>query len=138
MREFKLWKQECREEWTLVSPSKRRMQLGLNALKKPRPKPAIKSLHSVNKRLSFATTIDYVACKGYTCENLDSGIRKEHSLGKSPALEDVGTSGQTHWTVSEPSILFGTIGSFQSDNNVQTSLIIRCKPMRLYLLKPMR
>jgi hypothetical protein len=38
MREFKLWQEECREEWTLVSPTKRRMQLGLNALKKPRPK----------------------------------------------------------------------------------------------------
>jgi hypothetical protein len=112
MREFKFWQQECRQEWTLASPSKRRMQLGLSAMKKPRPKSAINSLHSVSKRLSFATTIDYVACKGYTCGNSDSSIRKENSLSKSPALDDVGTSGQTHWTISEPSIPFGTIGSF--------------------------
>jgi hypothetical protein len=71
LREFKLWQQECKEEWTLVSLSKRRMQLGLNASKNPCPKPAIKSLQSVSKRLYFASTIDYVACKGYTCGNPD-------------------------------------------------------------------
>jgi hypothetical protein len=45
------------------------MQLGLDALNMPRPKPAIKSksLQFVSKRLSFASTIDYVARKGYTC-----------------------------------------------------------------------
>jgi hypothetical protein len=71
LREFNLWQKECKEEWTLVSPSKQRMQLGLDTLKKPCPKPAIKSLQSVSKRLSFASTIDYVACKGYTCGNPD-------------------------------------------------------------------
>jgi hypothetical protein len=88
------------------------MQLGLDALKKPRPKPAIKSLQSVSKRLSFASTIDYVACKGYTCGSSNISKGKEISFGKNPVLEDVGSSGQTHWTVSEPSIPFGTIGNF--------------------------
>jgi hypothetical protein len=34
------------------------------------------------------------------------------SLGKNTVIEDVGTSGHTHWIVSEPSIPFGTIGNF--------------------------
>jgi hypothetical protein len=88
------------------------MQLGLDALKKPRPKPATKSLQSISKKLSFASTIDYVACKGYTCGSSDISKGKETSLGKNPVLEDVGTSGHTHWTISEPSIPFGTIGNF--------------------------
>jgi hypothetical protein len=78
--EFKLWQKECNEEWTLVSPSKRRMQLGLNALKSVMPKPTIKSDSSAKKKLSFASVIDYNACKGYTGENAS---KSQHTLGQS-------------------------------------------------------
>jgi hypothetical protein len=64
LREFHLWQKECDQEWTLVSPSKARAQMGLEALSKPRPKSAVK--HTVTgKRLNFAEEIAYTAHKGY-------------------------------------------------------------------------
>jgi hypothetical protein len=65
-REFKIWQQECEEEWTLISPSKRRVQLGLRALKKPAPKSILHStMGSYRKKLNFAESLCYEACNGY-------------------------------------------------------------------------
>jgi hypothetical protein len=104
--EFKLWQKECNKEWTLVSPSKRRMQLGLNALKSVMPKPAIKSDSSTKKKLSFASVIDYNACKGYTGENAS---KNQHPLGQSLASRS-----DALWTKSQPSISFKPVGSTSS------------------------
>jgi hypothetical protein len=65
-REFKIWQQECEEEWNLISPSKRRIQLGLRALKKPAPKSILHStMGSYRKKLNFAKSLCYEACNGY-------------------------------------------------------------------------
>src|ERR1041385_2218263 len=64
-KEFRRWQVECDEEWTLVSPSKRRARLGLAAMEKSPPKSAIKSPASKNKKVKFATFMNYEACKGY-------------------------------------------------------------------------
>jgi hypothetical protein len=72
-REFRLWQNECNEEWTLVSPSKKHLAQGVNALKLAKPKSAIKKTNAVKKKLTFASTLDYVDRKGYTN---DSPIQK--------------------------------------------------------------
>lgn len=56
-KEFRLWQSECQEEWTLVSPSKRRATLGLQAMQKPPSKSALKTStgQSSKKKLRFAT-----------------------------------------------------------------------------------
>ena len=56
---------ECDEEWTLVSPSKFRARLGFAAMEKSPSKSAIKSPASKNKKVKFATFMNYEACKGY-------------------------------------------------------------------------
>jgi hypothetical protein len=66
-REFNVWQKECKEEWTLINPSRRRMQLAMKALRAPKPKSTIKSDSLVRRKLAFASTIEYSACKGYTC-----------------------------------------------------------------------
>jgi hypothetical protein len=76
-REFRLWQNECNEEWTLVSPSKNHLAQGVNALKLAKPKSAIKKSNAVKKKLTFASTLDYVACKGYTN---DSPIQKSTDI----------------------------------------------------------
>ncbi|KAM0893140.1 hypothetical protein ACQ4PT_025312 [Festuca glaucescens] len=53
------------QQWTLVSPSKQRAKLGMDALNLPAPKPALKHNSSINKKLVFAETIHYEARKGY-------------------------------------------------------------------------
>jgi hypothetical protein len=50
-REFREWQKECQLEWTLVSPSKRRIQLGLQALKAKAPKSAIRTRGAVKRNL---------------------------------------------------------------------------------------
>jgi hypothetical protein len=72
-REFRLWQNECNEEWTLVSPSKKHLAQGVKALKLAKPKSAIKKSYAVKKKLTFASTLDYVARKGYTN---DSPVQK--------------------------------------------------------------
>jgi hypothetical protein len=81
-REFRLWQNECNEEWTLVSPSKKRLAQGVNALKLAKPKSAIKKSYAVKKKLTFASTLDYVARKGYTN---DSPIQKSTDIVTVPS-----------------------------------------------------
>jgi hypothetical protein len=50
-REFVTWQKECNEEWTLVSPSKRRVQLGLLAMKTTPLKSAMKSANGAKRKL---------------------------------------------------------------------------------------
>ncbi|KAK1618561.1 hypothetical protein QYE76_024078 [Lolium multiflorum] len=69
MREFANWQQEIKQQWTLVSPSKRRVKMGMTALNLPAPKPALKHTAPVNKKLVFAEKIHYEAKKGYAAES---------------------------------------------------------------------
>ena len=65
-KEFRLWQVECKEEWTLVSPSKRRARLGLEAMKHAPAKSSLRSSkHAVKKSIRFASFLNYDACKGY-------------------------------------------------------------------------
>jgi hypothetical protein len=64
-REFVAWQKECNKEWTLVSPSKRRVQLGLLAMKTTPLKSAMKSANGAKRKLQFASDMVYVARKGY-------------------------------------------------------------------------
>lgn len=67
-KEFRLWQKECDEEWTLVSPTKHRASLGLNALRKTPARSSLRSsssAHGSAKHLHFATFDAYDACKGY-------------------------------------------------------------------------
>jgi hypothetical protein len=71
--EFSEWQRECREEWTLVSPTKKRAHLGLQALKLGAPKSILrKSNHISNRRLIFSDSISYAAWKGYQDPNIPS------------------------------------------------------------------
>src|ERR1043165_425954 len=47
--EFKLWQKQCKEEWTLVSPSKKRAQVGMNALRSCPRKSAMEAGTSKSK-----------------------------------------------------------------------------------------
>jgi hypothetical protein len=65
-REFYFWQKELQEEWTLISPSKRALHLGMAAMKAGQPKSILGSLaKNVSKCLAFAKKISYSACKGY-------------------------------------------------------------------------
>jgi hypothetical protein len=64
--EFALWQKECAQECILVSPSKRTVQLGIAAMKKAAPKPAVKHTLATNRSLKLAPIIQYEACKGYS------------------------------------------------------------------------
>jgi hypothetical protein len=96
-REWRLWQENSEKEWTLVSPSKRRTQMGLRALAKPRPKSAIKHTVSLAKSLQFAPTIQYVAHKGY-----------------GPKVQASKENAMVHWTKTSPSIKFATVRPFES------------------------
>jgi hypothetical protein len=61
---------QCNEEWTLVSPNKKRTDRAMAALKNKPTSSILKqkgALKSVSKRLSFATFQTYDACVGYEC-----------------------------------------------------------------------
>jgi hypothetical protein len=74
-REFKLWQQECDEEWTLISPSKHRVQLGMSALKKTAPKSILHSTPQIHcKKLNFANSLSYEACHGYQDPNVSKKV----------------------------------------------------------------
>jgi hypothetical protein len=95
LREWRLRQENSEKEWTLVSPSKRRTQMGLKALAKPRPKLAIKHTVSLAKSLKFAPTIQYEAHKGY-----------------GPKVQASKENATVHWTKSSPSIKFATAKPF--------------------------
>jgi hypothetical protein len=48
-REFDQWKHDNDQQRTLVSPSRRRVKMGMNALNLPAPKPALKHTAPINK-----------------------------------------------------------------------------------------
>ena len=67
-KEFRLWQSECNQEWTLVSPSKRRARLGLEAMKHALTKSSLCSRSSgphPHNHVKFATFMKYPARKGY-------------------------------------------------------------------------
>jgi hypothetical protein len=66
IREFHMWQKECQVEWTLVSPSKRTTQLGMNAIRTTRNiMSVVRSGKATPKMLTFTTIESYKACKGY-------------------------------------------------------------------------
>ena len=73
VREFSSWQKECNEEWTLVSPSKRRARLGMAAMMHAPAKSSLRSKEGNHPRksLCFATFLNYDACRGY-CYNATS------------------------------------------------------------------
>jgi hypothetical protein len=104
-REFKNWQKECDEEWTLISPSKRRVQLGLSALKKPAPKSIMRPpAGSYRKKLNFAESLCYEACNGYQ----DAKLPKK-------------TGVLIHDSVAVPSKAIIPFGNFNTDSVVNAA-----------------
>jgi hypothetical protein len=67
-REFVSWQSECQQEWTLISPNKRRTDKAILALRKRPSRSALKSSKGkapVGRRLNFVTYMSYPACQGY-------------------------------------------------------------------------
>jgi hypothetical protein len=66
-REFDLWKSECQEEWTIISPGKRRSMKAMKALKSFPLKSSLSKNQGkpLARKLSFATIEKYEACSGY-------------------------------------------------------------------------
>ncbi|XP_073360204.1 uncharacterized protein [Aegilops tauschii subsp. strangulata] len=113
VREFKIWKKECDAEWILVSPSKRRVALGLLAMHNPPAKSALKSGSSVRKKLSFATFQNYSVCKGYRYHaSADCIVASEDAGYHITAAERVVIHPpkpiDLQWTVASPPIIFGS------------------------------
>jgi hypothetical protein len=100
-REFHMWQQDSDQQWTLVSPSKRRFKLGMNALNLPAPKPALKHTTPINKKLVFAEKIQYEAKKGYAADSVGSADLHVYN------------------TVSTPVISFGTTIPIQQGKSVE-------------------
>jgi hypothetical protein len=78
-REFVMWQKESDKEWTIVSPNKKRLQLGLSALQKGKPASIIHSANPSRKGLTFADSISYVACLGYRDHNGE--VSRKDSIG---------------------------------------------------------
>jgi hypothetical protein len=96
-----MWQHDSDQQWTLVSPSRRRIKLGMNALNLPAPKPALKHTALINKKLVFAEKIQYEAKKGYAAES------------------DSSTDLHVYNTVSTPVISFGTTMPIQQGKSVE-------------------
>jgi hypothetical protein len=105
-REFHLWQKECAQEWTLISPNKRRTSLGVSALAKPKPKSAIKHSEPIRKKLVFAEKIHYEAHKGYApVESKDSNAHLHWQ-----------------WTKTQPPIKFGTTVPLSKDVSLKETV----------------
>jgi hypothetical protein len=110
-REFADWQRECQQEWTLISPSKRVVQMGFNAMRAAgRLKSALRSNSQTRRKLQFATIENYPACKGYrypaSAELIQDLVQGGYDLSESekiPAAPDP----VTYWTEAEPRIQFG-------------------------------
>uniref|UniRef100_A0ACD6AKF3 Uncharacterized protein n=1 Tax=Avena sativa TaxID=4498 RepID=A0ACD6AKF3_AVESA len=66
-KKFNAWQKECNEEWTLISPNKKRTDCALRALKKKPGRSCFRKVYSGSKKLSFAAFEKYDACEGYEC-----------------------------------------------------------------------
>jgi hypothetical protein len=66
-REFADWQRECMEEWTLISPNKKRSMNAMAALQKRPSKPSLKksNFNYAKRHLNFATFFSYPACHVY-------------------------------------------------------------------------
>ncbi|KAM0888596.1 hypothetical protein ACQ4PT_028241 [Festuca glaucescens] len=116
--EFHLWQQECQQEWILVSPSKRTIQMGFNAIcAAGKMKSSIRSGSAVQKKLQFATIVNYPACQGYrypaTAEEIQDLQQGGYILSDAEKVP-VTPAPEVHWTNTEPSIPFST--SARSNN----------------------
>ncbi|KAM0879664.1 hypothetical protein ACQ4PT_034085 [Festuca glaucescens] len=85
-REFDHWQHDSDQQWTLVSPSRRRVKMGMNALNLPAPKPALKHTAPVNKKLVFAEEIHYEAKKGYAAEASSSADLHLYETVSTPVI----------------------------------------------------
>ncbi|KAM0881896.1 hypothetical protein ACQ4PT_032653 [Festuca glaucescens] len=115
-REFDAWQKECQQEWTLVSPSKRVVQLGLNAMREAgKPKSAIRSNSLARKKLQFTTIENYPACRGYrypvSAEQIQDLQQGGYVLTEAEKIPAPPTP-MIHWTAAEPRIQFGTTATW--------------------------
>jgi hypothetical protein len=95
-REFILWQNECNAEWTIVSSGKKRAQMAMKAMEHKVPAPIMRNRWSEGKKLNFAETLSYPACKGYS----DPGAASEAVLpaDKQQAVKE---SSKPRETISE-------------------------------------
>jgi hypothetical protein len=81
-REFFHWQREQADDWTLISQSERRVKIGLDAMRNVQPTSIVSKKKLKGKKLKFADTICYDACKGNNDSNLAS-----RNKDKLPATE---------------------------------------------------
>jgi hypothetical protein len=131
--EFRSWQKECNEEWTLVSPNKKRTDHAICLLQKNPIRSALKtsaSGASVKRKLSFATFMQYPLCQGYEFEAtedlakdaLQAGydcpqIRRRAGVILSPSI-----------LRSDHSIQFGTTESNLADQNQTETAVDKQAP----------
>jgi hypothetical protein len=96
-REFFQWQKESDKEWTLVSPGKKRSQLGMLALQKEKPKSIVHSGVYRPKQLKFADDLSYTACVGYSRPKVS--ITGEENAESVVATTDVLVTGTSSSTV---------------------------------------
>jgi hypothetical protein len=108
-REFASWQVECQQEWTLVCPYRRTVQMGMNAMRMAgKPKSVVRRnpVHP-GRRIRFATIEKYTACKGYRYP-LSAELIKDLTDGgyelSSPERIPDPPSPAAIWTNAEPSI----------------------------------
>jgi hypothetical protein len=103
--EFSLWSKENDQEWMLVSPRKRQISMAMAALKNKPSKSIVRSAKATPKRLEFADSICYDACKGY-CNPIGAD-KREVIMPKNFSVDD---------TISIP---FGTVHDHNDDQNME-------------------
>ncbi|KAM0824295.1 hypothetical protein ACQ4PT_070292 [Festuca glaucescens] len=116
-------KAECNEEWTLVSPSKRTVQMGMQAIRAAhKPKSAVRVGASSRKKLQFSTIEKYLACRGYKYPTTSDEILDLQQMGYSLSDAEkriLSPSPAVHWTTSEPRISFASTVPFQFPESSQ-------------------
>ena len=123
-KEFNAWQKERAEEWILVSPSKRRVQLGHNALKSAVPRSSIKSGKAPRRKLKFSENISYVACKGYSDREVLLKEDSHHTI----TFGSFKYSGGQNAVVSSSAERFDPVhkhSSFEVGNSSSTENIVR-------------
>jgi hypothetical protein len=65
-REFYYWQKDSEAQGTLISPTKKRIQLGMAAMCNNKPKSIVRTSNAYKKKLVFADYISYAACNGYS------------------------------------------------------------------------
>ena len=112
-KEFRLWQSECNQEWTLVSPSKRRARLGLEAMQNALTKSSLCSRSSgsiSHNHVKFATFMKYPARKGYNYGPTATEVATIREAGYEVSEREVSPSQvPASSPVATPLIQFGSL-----------------------------